>query len=318
MLVKMFFSLVTAAVLALYAVITPAFAEGETVSRQAPTINNRFYYDQLYMNEKTLYNRVIDAIEKGEDTVYFADLGLDLDTFVKVCEALRMDSYQFNLIDMFGDGSWYWSTTAGNNISMYFDYNANDPASRAARTEFEDRAARIVEEANKKSTDYEKLKYIHDWIADNTVYLDDDTRDEIHRANGPIISGIAVCGGYAYAFQYLAQSLGFDCIYVVGVGYKGDTSTLHAWNMVKVNGEWYNVDVTWDDGNRVKYTYFLKGDKTFTASGTKHIPDSTYTYPEAIRDFAPPKSVFSSVLTVLFVIASVGFAVFVFIFKRNR
>ena len=318
MLVKMFFSLVTAAVLALCAVNTPVFAENAAVSRQAPTLNNRYYYDQLRSNEKKLYDRAIEALETGEESVYFADLNLDYDSFAKVCDALRKDSYQFNLIDMFGGGSGYWSTSAGSNISMYFDYT-DDPATRAARTEFEDRIARIVEEANKRPTDYEKLKFIHDWLADNTVYLDDDTIDYIiHKANGPILNGVAVCSGYAYAFQYLAQSMGFDCIYVSGLGYRGDTSSLHAWNMVKLDGEWYNVDVTWDDGNTVKYNYFLKGEKTFTASGTEHIPDSDFTYPQARNDYVPPKSVFSVVLTVLCVLAGGILAVFIFRSYRKR
>ena len=312
----MFFSLVTAAALALCAVTAPVFAEDAAVSRQAPTINNRFYYDQLHSNEKKLYDRALEALENGDDSVYLADLGLDNDSADRVCDALMKDSYLFDQIYMFGDGG-YWYTWHGNNTTMFFDYNADDPASRAARTEFEDRAARIVEEADKRPTDYEKLKFIHDWIADNTEYLDDDTIDNIRRADGPIINGIAVCAGYAFAFKYLAQSLGFDCIYVTGIGNEGDT-VRHAWNMVKLDGEWYNVDVTWDDGNTVKYSYFLKGRDTFTASGTEHIPDSGFTFPEARRDYDPPKSAFSVVLTVLCVLACGIFAAFIFRSYRKR
>ena len=310
---KMFFSLVTAAVLALCAVITPVFAEDKTVSKQAPTLNNRFYFDQLYSNEKTLYDRILGAIENGNASVYFADLDLDHDSTVRVYEALRKDSYEFNQINMFGDG-WYWIVIYEERMIMHIDYNANDPASRAARMEFEDKAALIVEEANKQPTDYEKLKYIHDWIADNTVYLDDDTKDEIRTADGPILSGIALCSGYTRAFQYLAQSLGFDCIYVSGIG----NTISHAWNMVELDGEWYNVDVTWDDGDTVNYAYFLKGEKTFTASGTEHIPDSGFTYPEAHLDYDPPKSVFSVVLTIIRVLVCGAFVVFIFLFHRKR
>ena len=315
-LVKKFFSLVTAAILSLCAVTAPVFAEDATAVQQAPTINNRFYYDQLSANEKTFYDRALEAIENGIDTVYFADLGLDNVSAKRIYNALMKDSYLFNQIYMFG-GVRYWDDINGNITMLNFDFNASDSASPAARMEFENRTARIVEEANKKPTDYEKLKFIHDWIADNTEYLDDDTIDDIRTVNGPILNGIAVCAGYALAFQYLAQSLGFDCIYVTGLGNEGD-AVRHGWNMVKLDGEWYNVDVTWDDGNRVKYTYFLKGEETFTASGTEHIPDSGYTYPKARRDYAPSKSVFSVVLTVLPVLAGVTFVVLVFRLHRNR
>ena len=45
------------------------------------------------------------------------------------------------------------------------------------------------------------------------------------------------------------------CVYVKGKN--------HAWNMVKIGGYWYNVDVTWDDSRKDRYYYFLKSDLDF-------------------------------------------------------
>ncbi|MCM1157484.1 MAG: hypothetical protein NC300_08005 [Bacteroidales bacterium] len=70
--------------------------------------------------------------------------------------------------------------------------------------------------------------------------------------------GKGSCMAYALAYQRILQEMKIPCVYVVGQG--------HAWNMVKLGGAWYNVDVTWDDtGN--SYRYFLKADSDFPGHG---------------------------------------------------
>ena len=61
-----------------------------------------------------------------------------------------------------------------------------------------------------------------------------------------------LCMSYALAYQRIMQEMDIPCIYI-----KGDN---HAWNMVKLGGYWYNVDVTWDDVGKGSYQYFLKSD----------------------------------------------------------
>lgn len=62
-------------------------------------------------------------------------------------------------------------------------------------------------------------------------------------AYGALIEGIAVCEGYSEAFKLLCDRAGIDCIIVTGeldgVG--------HAWNRVRINDKWYDVDVTNND-----------------------------------------------------------------------
>ena len=56
------------------------------------------------------------------------------------------------------------------------------------------------------------------------------------------MEGKGVCAGYAFALQYLLMRAGIQSYYVVG--YAGEN---HAWNLAKIDGEWYYVDATWDD-----------------------------------------------------------------------
>ena len=58
---------------------------------------------------------------------------------------------------------------------------------------------------------------------------------------------------------YLAKKLGFDAIKISGkVGINKED---HAWNMVKINDNWYHIDCTWDDDPSNRYTYFLLFDE---------------------------------------------------------
>ena len=61
---------------------------------------------------------------------------------------------------------------------------------------------------------------------------------------GGMMKRSAVCLGYATTFQLLMDMAGVECITVVGAA--DDSREDHGWNMVRLNGKWYCVDVTWD------------------------------------------------------------------------
>ena len=82
-------------------------------------------------------------------------------------------------------------------------------------------------------------------------------------AYSALVNGRTVCAGYARAFQYLMQRLGIPCYYCTG--YAGED---HAWNIIKLGEDYYNVDVTWDDTDTPTYDYFNKSDREF---GTSHM-----------------------------------------------
>ena len=73
-----------------------------------------------------------------------------------------------------------------------------------------------------------------------------------------------VCNGYAMATFYLCNKAGVETRFIRGIG-GNDTKVNHAWNAVKIDGKWYNIDVTWDDkgGFGISYEYFLKSDADF-------------------------------------------------------
>lgn len=121
--------------------------------------------------------------------------------------------------------------------------------------------------ANK--TDYEKTAWIYDWMCSNISYDRTFTRYTAYEA----FEGSAVCQGYAQLFEIFAGELGLTTRYIsgeaYGVGSNGVGWGGHAWNIVKLDGKWYQVDTTWGVGDGRKY--FLRGDEFFVS--TKHKPD---------------------------------------------
>lgn len=89
----------------------------------------------------------------------------------------------------------------------------------------------------------------------------DLTADMNQSAYSALVNGKSVCAGYARAYQYLLQQLGIPCYYCTG--YSGGD---HAWNIVKLEDGYYNVDVTWDDAAAIRYDYFNKTDADFAST----------------------------------------------------
>lgn len=135
----------------------------------------------------------------------------------------------------------------------------------------------IAKEAKNYTTDYDRVKYIHDVILDSSTYDDyaayeaeDYSEDYLygHSPYGICMKNKAVCEGYAKAFNSICNRA--DIASVCQVGWT--TGVGHEWNLVKMNNnKWYYVDTTWDDSNKDSggifyYIYFLNGSTSFDRS----------------------------------------------------
>lgn len=110
----------------------------------------------------------------------------------------------------------------------------------------------VVSQLTDDMTEYQKVVFIHDWICKNVSYGDMSSADGA-TLRGALINKRAVCDGWARAFLFLCQRAGIECLYVTGgmntkPGEPTPTWTNHAYNFVKVYGEWYLVDTTSDGG----------------------------------------------------------------------
>ena len=135
-------------------------------------------------------------------------------------------------------------------------------------------------------TDYEKIKAIYDYICAHVVYdnahLSDPNYNLQYTAYAALINGTSVCQGYSNLFYQMALKAGIDCRMIIGQS-RGE---YHAWNIVKLDGVYYNVDSTWDAVTG-DYSFFLKT----SAHMTDHAADAEHKqlpYPMATQDYVIP------------------------------
>lgn len=123
-------------------------------------------------------------------------------------------------------------------------------------------AAEIVEKAKTMPSDIAAERFIHDEICRATAYFDKIEKESLSRyctAVGVFIDGKANCQGYADAFCMLSEMYGFNADKLTGIAAGID----HVWNIIELDGEWYSVDVCWDDNifafeerEYIQYYYF--------------------------------------------------------------
>lgn len=147
-----------------------------------------------------------------------------------------------------------------------------------------------------QATDYEKVSAIYDAICENVTYdhlgLALGISKLPYTAYSALVLEKAVCQGYSSLFYRLALELGVDARLIAGRGNNED----HGWNIVKLQGKYYNVDTTWDTTQRqfgLPYQHFLRGTENFT----DHVAGSEYrtaaflaAYPLSEADFSPEVS----------------------------
>ena len=154
-----------------------------------------------------------------------------------------------------------------NNYGEYYltiEYQMEKPERDSRRVSLENKVSALVENAKGMSC-FEKEVYFHDYLCQNTVYTSENGR-MCYTSYGALLEGKAVCEGYSRAMQLLCKRSGINCTLVRGTA----DGVPHMWNIIELLGEWYHLDVTWDDAtSQIGYDYFnLTSDgmfKTHTA-----------------------------------------------------
>ena len=120
-----------------------------------------------------------------------------------------------------------------------------------------------------KLPELEKEKYIHDFICEN-IHYDKLKKPYSHEIIGPLGHGVGVCEGIAKSVKVLCDALGVWCIIAIcGNNPKKGIKYRHTWNIVRINGQYYHLDATFDntlgkneDGSTsIRYDYFNLDDK---------------------------------------------------------
>ena len=189
---------------------------------------------------QTMVERVANAVKNHTETaekVNIKDLNLDKDLVLSTLADLNARVEGGEAISKL---SCYYSRDTGLAVAIGLEYcTAQDVAAMQVKLD------QLVDQANTLcQTDLEKVFYVHEWLVQNIAYdrehLSDGVQDD-HNLRGALLEGTAVCDGYAKTYALTLRKLGITGVLVTSkdIG--------HAWNMVELDGNWYQVDCTWDD-----------------------------------------------------------------------
>ena len=161
-------------------------------------------------------------------------------------------------------GFTYRFTPGAENVELLPEYLFDKAKIRDHQKALASRVDKLARPAM-NMTASEKERYIHDFICQNVRY-DKLKKPYSHEIIGPLGQGVGVCEGIAKSVKILCDALGLWCIIAVseanpdqGVKYR------HAWNILKLDGQYVHLDATFDNSlghdGVIRYDYFNLDDK---------------------------------------------------------
>lgn len=232
-------------------------------------------FKNLSEDEQMIYKSAYTALRgiKNEFAIYGVDYDRYLTVYGNALFAFLRDYPEFFWLNGYveANAEFQEGSSIGNvmiSLGIYDYWKDNDVAKAAAELDAE--VQKIADAAREYITDFERVKYVHDTIILGVEYdvasfeLGDKVTIEAeaksNTAYGALTNGTALCGGYASAFMLIMQELGIKCEFITGEADGGP----HAWNMIELDGEYYHIDLTWDDldgtQHEVIYNYFCLND----------------------------------------------------------
>jgi hypothetical protein len=183
-------------------------------------------YRQLYANAQALNTKFAPVVPDTTDVEMSSAFNCLLD-----------DHPELFWVDI----SFYFQYDyQGHVIEFDFEFYKDFRDISLARETFESTARNLITGAENLGSDYEKELYIHDLLVDKLTYKINPLDQSAYSA---VVDSKTVCAGYTKGFQYLMQLLGIPTYNCYGWG--GDER--HAWNIIKLDDGFHNVDCTWDD-----------------------------------------------------------------------
>lgn len=169
-------------------------------------------------------------------------------------------------------------------IRLKIDYHHTAAEEEKLNVKVETVLRRLI---SPKMTEVQKIDAIHDYLVLRSSY-GKTTKKSAHSAYTLMTEGCGVCQAYSALASRMLERLGFEVCFVNGM-----TDEAHSWLKVKVGGEWYNLDITYDDPvpnqkNKVFYRHALVSDAKISAthkqSGKLAFPSATSTKFDARND----------------------------------
>lgn len=242
-----------------------------------------YYYDQLPEELREAYRELYVHIMCDEDSGDFM-AEIQKEDFWRVHQAVLADHPEMFWL---GTSAQIEADYSGRVLAYDLETVVPAEARPSMRENLEAAADDCIAQIPPEATDYEKIKFVYEYLI-NTVDYQSGSADS-QNIQSALLYRASVCAGYSKSFQYILHRMGLFCTYITGEITNGGD---HAWNMVRIDGIYYYVDVTWGDPvftgqtaapeNRVTdYNYLCCTEYDLFKT---HIPDDDIVLPPCTSD----------------------------------
>ena len=221
-------------------------------------INTRFYYSGLSERNKKIYRAIYDGIKNYKKKVEVPGVDLSNQNVGYIYHCVLWDNPYFFTIGEYAMHQALSHDRKSINITTLCDRYTE----QMRRNQVQEVVNEILKTPGlKEMTDFQKEVFVHDFIINNVEYDqthgDGGRRLEPYTVYGVFVERKAVCEGIAKAVKLLLELLDVKCIIVDGKVHGNG----HSWNIVKIDGFSYHLDVTFDMGmsankGKIHYDFF--------------------------------------------------------------
>lgn len=243
----------------------------------ADEISRPYSYNQLSEKQAYIYDAVIAAAEKLKTDVPLSTvMDISAEDYCEVYQQIYNDEHALFYIDT--KMQYAMNTNTKKLASAIIFYKYSDEKIAEMQKAIDKEVQRVLDGITPDMTEYDKVKYFYDYLASSVVY--DESTENCRDIYGVFVDKKAICGGYSKAFSHLCDKVGIETATVTGDA----DGEAHMWNMVKIDGQWYNIDITYavtesELGSYVRYDYFCVTDEML--AGTRSVYEQNYAYPKA-------------------------------------
>lgn len=188
--------------------------------------------------EKLSYEQeIIKVIEvclkDGQEKIDIGEFKCDYDTLGEIVSLTILDNPLYSpCLIHYKTVSWF---------GLYVKYIIPDYTKMHIVEYIDAEANRIIATIDTDMSEVDKVIWINDYICNNYEY---DTTLAQSNVYGMLKMGTGTCRAYVQMFNLLADKTGLNTSFAVSHKMR------HAWNIVQIDGCWYNIDVTWNDQSK--------------------------------------------------------------------
>lgn len=248
---------------------------------------NCYAFGQLSEEEQDLYLEILDALLYYRENVRLSTC--DKELISRIFQCVLNDHPEIFYVE----GYTYTEYTLGTllkKITFTGSYSISREEAEQKQIQIESYVNQCLSGMPEGADEYEKVKYVYEYLIHHTDY--DASAKDSQNICSVFLERKSVCQGYAKATQYLLNRAGIYSTLVLGqvVGGEG-----HAWNLVRIDGQYYYVDTTWGDASyqavgsdypagkipTINYDYLCvtteQMEQTHTFDNVVELPDCTAT-----------------------------------------